>query len=483
MGERPDKIPQQTRRELTGERLSWEGWQVTIASENPRIAVIGLGHVGLPTAVGLADLGWEVLGIEDDAAKADRIRNGHLPFYEPGLESALKKQLSAKRLIVATDSTRAIQDSEVLFVCIGTPQRNDGSADLSQMEVVAQAIARHLNGYKLIVEKSTAPVRTAEQIKRTIRRYANGAIQFDIAVNPEFLREGSALHDFFGADRIVLGVESTRALEILVGIYQPLLDRLVSEGKASRDHVTERLVITDINTAELIKHAANAFLATKISFINMIAELCEASGGDVMEVARGIGLDPRIGPAFLSAGLGFGGYCLPKDLCALICIGEEHRVDMRLLHAVKDINSRRVEWVLSRLRQALWILQGKTVGVLGLAFKPMTDDVREATSLQIIAKLLAEGVSLRLHDPQAGENMKHRFPEIPGSVHYCSSAYEAAAGAHALVVVTEWAEYRDLDLAQIRDLMQARLLVDGRNLYDPSLVRSLGFEYMSVGRQ
>lgn len=451
-------------------------------TSEPRIGVIGLGHVGLPTAVGLAELGWEVLGIEDDAAKAHRIMQGDVPFYEPGLEGLLRKQLHAGRFRVATDSARAIQGSEVLFVCVGTPQRDDGSADLSQVEVVARTIAQHLNGFKVIVEKSTTPVRTSEQIKRTIRRYASGSIDFDIVVNPEFLREGSALYDFFNPDRIVLGVESPRAREALIRIYQPLLERLVSEGKAAQDNVAARLVITDLNTAELIKHAANAFLATKISFINMMAELCEASGADVTEVARGIGLDPRIGSAFLSAGLGFGGYCLPKDLRALIRIGEEHRVDMALLHAVEEVNSRRAEWVLSRLRQALWVLQGKTVAALGLAFKPMTDDVREAPSLRIIARLLSEGVSLRLHDPQAAENMRRYLPETSGSIQYCSSVYDAAAGAHALVVVTEWPEYRDLDLARVRDLMQVPLLIDGRNLYDPGVMRSLGFEYVSVGR-
>ncbi len=329
-----------------------------------------------------------------------------------------------------------------------------------------------LNGYKLIVEKSTSPVRTADQIKRTIRRYCNGGNQFDVAVNPEFLREGQACRDLFHPDRIVLGVESERARDLLLRIYRPLLDRL-APGK---------VVVTDLTTAELIKHASNAFLATKISFINMIADICEASQADVTEVAAGLGLDPRIGPAFLEAGAGFGGYCLPKDLRALIRIGEDLGVDVRLLRDVEAINRQRVDRLIRKLEQTLWVLRGKTVGILGLAFKPGTDDVRGAPSLAIVDRLLSENVRLRLHDPRAVENMRRVLPEDAARLVYCASPYDAAQGAHALLVLTEWEEYRELNLGQVAGLMETPCIIDGRNLFDPATVRGRGFEYVSVGR-
>jgi UDPglucose 6-dehydrogenase len=345
-------------------------------------------------------------------------------------------------------------------------------------------VARNLNGYKLIVEKSTVPAITAQWLKRTIVRYrlatareapgsssdelsSNAATSFEVASNPEFLREGKALEDFFHPDRIVCGVESDRAREILTSLYSPL-------GRP--------IVVTDVNTAELIKHAANAFLSTKISFINMVADLCEKIGADVTAVARGIGLDSRIGPQFLDAGIGYGGYCFPKDLRAFIYLAEEHGVDFSLLQEVERVNRRRLEVFLRKVRQTLWVLQGKTLGVLGLAFKPDTDDIREAVSLKIVKALLEERCILRLYDPQAMPNAKAEFPETPGQLTYCGSAYEAAHGAHALLLLTEWEEFRQLDLSRLRSLMELPILVDGRNLLDPGTVRRAGFEYISIGR-
>ncbi len=439
----------------------------------PTIAVLGLGHVGLPTALGFAELGWRVVGADDDQDKAARIRRGEPPFYEPGLADLLRRHLASGRFTVAPTVRDGVREGDVLFVCVGTPQRDDGSPDLSQVEAVARTIAKDLNGYKLIVEKSTTPVRTAEQIRRTIRRYRNGDHAFDVAVNPEFLREGSACADVLHPDRIVLGVDSERARDLLLRVYRPLLDRLPPE----------RVVVTDLHTAELIKHASNAFLATRISFINMIADMCEATGADVTEVARGMGLDPRIGSAYLRAGAGFGGYCLPKDLRALIRIGEDLGIDVGLLRAVEEVNRRRTERIVRKLEQALWILRGKTVGILGLAFKPDTDDVREAPSLKVIARLREEGVLLRLHDPWAQDSMRVVVPEDPPRVTYCASAYDAARGAHAVVVLTEWPEYGDLDLARLAALMETPVMVDGRNLYDPAAARAAGFDYYGVGRR
>ncbi|MDR7400090.1 MAG: UDP-glucose/GDP-mannose dehydrogenase family protein [Armatimonadota bacterium] len=449
-----------------------------------KISVIGLGHVGLPTALGLADLGWQVTGADDDRDKAARIARGEMPFHEPRADELLRRALASGRFAVAETVEAAVRESTVVFVCVGTPQRDDGSADLFQVEAVARAIARSLNGKKLIVEKSTTPVRTAERIRQTISRYRNGDHAFEVAVNPEFLREGTAVHDFFHPDRIVLGVESPWGRDLLLQVYRPLLERLrrgETESEAG-DPVEDRVIVTTLATAELIKHASNAFLATKISFINMIADLCEASGADVTEVARGLGLDPRIGPAFLRAGVGFGGYCLPKDLRALIRIGEDLGVDVGLLRAVDAVNRQRVDRLVRRLERALWILRGKTVGILGLAFKPDTDDVREAPSLRVVARLREEGVALRLHDPQARESMRRVVPEDPPRLLYCDSAYDAARGAHALVVLTEWEEYRELDLSRLAALMETPVLVDGRNLFDPAAARRAGFEYYGTGR-
>jgi len=453
------------------------------------IAVLGLGHVGLPTALGLAELGWQVIGADDMAGKVAQLEAGRAPFYEPKIQDLLVKHLASGRFRPTADVESAIAASKVLFVCVGTPQRHSGAPDFGQIEAVARTIARNLNGYKLIVEKSTAPASTAERIKQTIQRYArqdppahsrNGrgipggkapgrhpVARFDVASNPEFLQEGKAVENFFHPDRIVIGVESDEARELLEEIYRPLKCPMV---------------VTDLATAELIKHSANAFLSTKISFINMIADLCEAVGADVENVARGLGLDPRIGPHFLSAGVGFGGYCFPKDLRALIHLAEEHDISCGILREVENVNRGRVEVFLDKLRHALWVVQGKTIGVLGLAFQPLTDDIREAPSLRIIEELLKEGANVRLYDPQAMPNVRKLFPEERERIAYCDSAAAVASGAHAVLLVTEWDEFRKLDWAKLRPQMEVPVVVDGRNLLDPSAMCAAGFEYFSVGR-
>jgi UDPglucose 6-dehydrogenase len=432
-----------------------------------KVGIVGLGHVGLPTAVGLAELGWQVVGTDSDARKVALIAQGKSPFYEPDLEPLLRKNLSEGRLQVTADVGEAVRASDILFICVGTPQRPDGSADLSQVEAVIRTVAENLNGYKLIVEKSTVPVQTAQWIKRTILRYAGNDAEFDVASNPEFLREGTAIHDFFHPDRIVIGVESERAKEWLLELYRPL---------------NAPVVVTDLNTAEIIKHAANSFLALKISFINMVADLCEATGADVVKVAEGIGLDPRIGKHFLQAGLGFGGYCLPKDLKAFIRIAEEHRVDFSLLKEVERINEARMERFVRKVRQVLWVLKDKTLAIWGLAFKPNTDDIREAPSLKLIARLLEEGANLRLYDPAAMDNVRRLFPEEPPRLTYCPNPSEAARGAHAILLVTEWEEFRQVDWHEIRQVVALPIVVDGRNFLDPVTLQQAGFEWHGMGR-
>jgi len=431
------------------------------------IGVLGLGHVGLPTAVGFAELGWAVIGTDSDAAKVAKIAQGQSPFYEPDLEPLLWKNLEAGRLQVTSDVGAAVRMSDILFICVGTPQNPDGSADLSQVEAVIRTVAENLNGYKLIVEKSTVPVQTAQWIKRTILRYAKGEAEFDVAVSPEFLREGTAVHDFFHTDRIVIGVESERAKEWLLALYRPL---------------NAPIVVTDVNTAELIKHAANSFLALKISFINMIADLCEIVGADVTEVAKGIGLDKRIAPYFLQAGIGYGGYCLPKDLKAFLHIAEEHKVDFGLLKEVERINEARIDKFVRKVKEALWVLKDKTLAIWGLAFKPNTDDIREAPSLKLIPRLLEEGANLRLYDPAAMDNVRQIFPEEPSRLRYCATALEAATGAHAVLLVTEWDEFRQMDWASLKEVMALPVIVDGRNCLDPQTLSAAGFEYYGMGR-
>lgn len=433
-----------------------------------KIGVIGTGYVGLVTAAGLAELGNQVMGADKDEEKIARIAKGIVPIYEPGLNELLHAHLKSGRLTFSSDLERTIQEADVIFVCVGTPQQQDGSADMSQIEEVSRQIAENLNRYKLVVEKSTVPVKTSYWIKRTMSLYRKGSLDFDIASNPEFLREGSAVSDFLNPDRIIIGVETERARDILLRIYNKFKDRVV---------------VTNIDTAELIKHASNSFLALKISYINLISNICEKTEANVEQVAAGMGLDPRIGSRFLRAGVGYGGSCFPKDIKALVRIGEELGVDMSLLKEADKVNADRVRIFVEKVKKALWILKDKKIALLGLAFKPETDDVREAPSIRIIRDLLREGARLRLHDPQAMGNMKQLFPEESDRVDYFPSSYQAADGANALLILTEWEEFGQLDLNKLKAAMANPIIVDGRNVFDPEKLRKLGFEYYSVGRK
>ncbi|MBN1274280.1 MAG: UDP-glucose/GDP-mannose dehydrogenase family protein [Candidatus Aminicenantes bacterium] len=433
-----------------------------------KISVIGTGYVGLVTAVGLADLGHQVVGTDKIKDKIDRISLGDVPIYEPGLDALLKKNLKKGNLTFSQNMDDTIQAAEVIFVCVGTPQKEDGSADMSQIEEVSRMIAKNLNSYKVVVEKSTVPVKTSMWIKRIISLYRKTDVDFDVASNPEFLREGSAVSDFLNPDRIIIGVESDRARDLLVEIYGSFKDRIL---------------ITNIDTAELIKHASNSFLAMKISYINMISDLCEKTEADVELVAEGMGLDKRIGRQFLRAGLGYGGSCFPKDIKALARIGEELGVTMSLLKEADKINAARVETFIKKLKKCLWILKDKTIAMLGLSFKPETDDIREAPSIKIIAKLLEEGAFLRLYDPKASENMKSVFPESENRLIYVDNPYQAVGNANALLFITEWDEFKNLDWETIKKNMANPIIIDGRNIFLPEDVRKRGFEYYSIGRR
>ncbi len=439
-----------------------------MSTRGRRLGVLGLGHVGLPTALGFAELGWSVVGTDSDTARTKMIGEGKAPFYEPGLAELLSKHLASGRFRAIERVEKAVREAEVLFICVGTPQLEDGSADLSQVESAVRIVAENLNGYKLIVEKSTAPVHTARWIERTMMRHRNARQEFDIACNPEFLREGTAVKDFLHPDRIILGAGSQRARDRLVELYEPF-------GCP--------ILLTDLNTAETIKHAANAFLALKISFINMVSDLCDATGADVEDVARGVGLDPRVGPHFLNAGIGYGGFCLPKDSKAFIHVAEEHGVDFALLKEVVRINDARIERFMAKVQQALWVLREKRVAIWGLAFKPHTDDIREAPSLKIVKRLFEAGARLRLYDPQAMNSFRQVFPEKEGQLGYFTSASEAARGADAILVLTEWPEFREMDWKRLAAAVAVPIIVDGRNCLDPAAVEKAGFEYYGMGRQ
>lgn len=431
-----------------------------------KIAIIGTGYVGLVTAVGFAELGNSVIGIDKDMEKLEPLKKGIPPFYEPGLEELLKKNFKEGRIRFTDSIKEGVEESDIIFICVGTPPLEDGSADLSQISIVSKEIAEHLNGWKLIVEKSTVPVMTSQWIKRTIKLYSKRTENFDVASNPEFLREGSALQDFFHPDRIVIGVESERAKEILLNLYKDF---------------NCPIVVTDINTAEIIKHASNSFLAMKISFINMISDLCEKTGADIEKVAYGIGLDKRIGLQFLKAGIGYGGSCFPKDVRAFFKIGEEHGLYFGLLKETDRINEQRIERLMEKVKTALWLPKGKIIGILGVAFKPNTDDIREAPSLKVIEALRKEGAILRVHDPKAIPNAKKVICESE-NLKYVENPYNACEGAEALILLTEWDEYRELDLKKVKELMKTPIIIDGRNIFNPEEVIGLGFEYYCMGR-
>lgn len=429
-----------------------------------KIGIIGSGHVGLVTGACFAHLGNEVTCVDNDPHKIALLKKGKSPIYEPGLEEMVQTNLKEKRLSFSSQIAPAVRKTEILFVCVGTPPKENGEADLTTVGNVSRQIAQSMTSYRLIVEKSTVPVETGEWIHRTIRTNLRKKVEYDVASNPEFLREGSAVQDFLSPDRIVLGVESKRAEKILRELYRPI--------KAP-------LLVTDIKSSELIKHASNSFLSAKISFINLVSRICEAVGADVQKVAEGVGLDQRIGKNFLSAGIGFGGFCFPKDLSAFIHIMERSGVDPGLLKQVLEINESQKKYFIEKISKELWNLRGKTIGVLGLAFKPDTDDMRLAPSIEIIESLLKEGVRVHAYDPQA---MPHARKIFGKRVTFVRNAYEAARGADALLIVTEWAEFLELDLKRVKKMMRQAVVFDGRNIYDPKRMQGLGFQYYGVGR-
>ncbi len=435
------------------------------------IAVIGSGYVGLVTGACLAEIGHYVICVDNDEEKIEVLKKGEIPIYEPQLEKLVKKNMDKERLSFSTSIKEGVSRAKVIFIAVGTPPKENGEADLSSVEKVCSQIAGNMKEYKLIVEKSTVPVQTGQWIKRLLR-VNNSLSDFDIASNPEFLREGTAVDDFLNPDRIIIGVETERAASILKELYSPIINRESSRS----DSVP--LIITDLETAELIKHASNSFLTTKISFINAVADICEKTGADIEKVVEGMGHDPRIGASFLKAGIGFGGFCFPKDLQAFIRIAEKLNYDFALLKEVEKINKNRPKILLGKIERALGTVEGKTIGILGLAFKPNTDDIRLAPSIEIISLLQKKKAQIKAYDPVA----THKAKDILRNVEYGRDPYEVARGSNALVIVTEWEEFQRIDLERIRDLMINPLVVDGRNIYEPEKMKRLGFIYKSIGR-
>lgn len=447
-----------------------------------RISVIGAGYVGLVTGACLAELGHVVHCTDNDSAKIAVLESGKLPIYEPGLDEIVAKNRRSGRLSFSADPATAVAQGDVIFICVGTPPLPNGDADLSSIDRVAQMIAAEAKSDKLVVEKSTVPAQTGQQLKRVLEIYGRGrGIQLHVASNPEFLREGTAVGDFLHPDRIVVGVDDETAEKQLREIYRPLLDQNFAcplhNGSCPRGNQPTWLVTT-INSAELIKHASNSFLAIKISYANMVSDLAEMLGADIEQVMHGVGLDPRIGAHFFKPGLGFGGFCLPKDLQAFVRLAERHGVDFSMLREAERINHQRIESFVEKLRHSLWVLKGKKIGLLGLAFKANTDDIRFAPSIELIKKLQIEGVRVSAFDPQAREKICERFPDL-----ICTAdAYETARDADALLIVTEWPEFRELDWKRVHQIMARPLVLDGRNLLSAEEMSALGFEYQSVGR-
>ncbi len=430
------------------------------------ICVIGTGYVGLVTGTCFADFGVNVSCVDKDVEKIQTLNRGEIPIYEPGLKELVDKNINEKRLTFTTDLSEAIKKSLVIFIAVGTPPKDDGSADLSYIEEVARTIATNLNGYKVIVTKSTVPVGTGSLIEGIISKEQGGNHKFDVASNPEFLREGSALEDFMRPNRVVIGARSPQAIAILKDLYSPL-------------YLLETpFVVTDIETAELIKYASNAFLATKISFINEMANICERVGADIHMVAKGMGLDHRIGSKFLHPGPGYGGSCFPKDTMAITKIARSAGYTFRIVESVIEVNSLQRDLMMEKIKGLTGNLKGRRIGVLGLAFKPNTDDIRESPAMDIVAKLMAEGAEVSAYDPASMENAKKVMP----SVKYCSDTYEVAEGSDALVILTEWNQFRKLDLTKIKKLLKSPKVIDLRNIYEPEAMAKLGFEYVSVGR-
>jgi UDPglucose 6-dehydrogenase len=430
------------------------------------ICVVGVGYVGLVTGACFAELGINVTCVDKDDAKIELLEQGEVPFYEPGLRELARKNTSEGRLSFTTSAGSAIRQSLVIFIAVGTPAAADGSADLKYIRDVAVTIGQNMNGYKVIVTKSTVPVGTGQMIAEIVQVERNSDFAFDVVSNPEFLREGSAIEDFMRPNRVIIGAESDQAIAILKDLYSPLY------------LIETPFVITDVQTSEMIKYASNAFLATKISFINEMAHICERVGADVHQVAKGMGLDNRIGPKFLHPGPGFGGSCFPKDLQAIEKIGRDLGYDFEIVKAVIRVNKRQREHMVEKINQTMGGVGGKVVAILGLTFKPNTDDMREAPSISIIQGLQEQGAQIRVFDPAGMEEAK----KILKSVYYAQDAYEAAQDAHGLVIITEWNQFRNLNWKRMAELLREPVVVDLRNIYEPERMRDLGFRYSCVGR-
>lgn len=431
------------------------------------IGVIGSGYVGLVTGACFAEFGLKVTCVDKDASKISLLKSGKIPIYEPGLEELVRKNVREGRLEFSTDLAAAVRRSLVVFIAVGTPPRGDGSVDMSFVEAVAEAIASEMNEYKVIVTKSTVPVGTGERLRDLINRKLKDKVDFDVVSNPEFLREGSAINDFLRPDRVVIGASSSQAIAILKDLYRPLY------------LIETPFVVTNVATAELIKYASNAFLATKISFINELAILCERVDGDIQVLAKGLGLDGRIGPKFLHSGPGYGGSCFPKDTSALQQIGKTNGLDLFVVDAAIRANQRQQDFVTEKIKRIVGgSVKGKHIGVLGLTFKPNTNDIRESPAIFVVRQLIKGGASVQAYDPAGLEEAQSLIPEMKA----CGDAYEVAKGADALILMTEWNQFRNLDMEKIRALMTEPVFVDLRNVYDPSRMKEFGFRYTGVGR-
>jgi len=428
-----------------------------------KLTIIGTGYVGLVTGTCFAEVGHQVTCVDNDAGKVEVLERGGIPIFEPGLEELVKANVRAGRLSFTTSTAEGVEKSDVIFIAVPTPPLIDGSVDLSFIEKVAREIAGAMIGYKIVVDKSTVPVKTGDKVAETIKRYCKAQVDFDVVSNPEFLREGFAVDDLMKPDRIVIGVRSQRPVSAMKEVYAPF--------KAP-------VIVTDINSAELIKHASNSFLALKISYINAISVLCEAAGANVQEVALGMGMDERIGRRFLNPSLGFGGSCFPKDLSAFIKIAEQVGYDFRLLKEVQKINAEQMERFIKKISDTLWVLKDKRIGVLGLAFKQNTDDVRTSPAIDLCHRLQKEGALLRVHDPKAMEKAK----AVLENVAFVEDMNAVAEGCDALVIATEWDEFKKLDLDRARKALSHPIMFDGRNLFDPAEMARLGFIYKSIGR-
>ncbi len=428
-----------------------------------KICIVGTGYVGLVTGTCFAEIGHDVVCVDNAPEKVKMLNSGQMPIYEPGLEELVKKNAAAGRLKFTTSTKEGVEKSDVVFIAVPTPPQPDGSVDLSFMEKVSREIAEVLTRYKIIVDKSTVPVRTGEKVAEIIRRYCKSKVEFDVVSNPEFLREGFAVQDFLKPDRVVFGVQSQRPVHALKGIYAPL---------------NAPVVVTDINSAELIKHASNSFLALKISYINAISVICEAAGANIEQVAAGMGMDKRIGRDFLNASLGFGGSCFPKDLSAFIKIAEQLGYDFALLREVQKVNAQQMERFVRKIADTLWVIKDKTIGVLGLAFKQNTDDIRMSPAIALCLRLRKEGARLKVYDPKAMDKAKTVLKEVA----FVDDMDKLPEGCDALVVATEWPEFKKLDLEKARKTMTHPILFDGRNLFDPAQMEAMGFIYKSIGR-